>query len=66
VRCILSGSGGGRLKSIAFNAVETAVGKLLLNTSGRPVHLAGKLRLDAWAGGDAVQFIIEDAAAATG
>ena len=29
-------------------------------------HLAGKLRLDTWAGGDAVQFIIEDAAAVRG
>ena len=66
VRCILSGSGGGRLKGIAFRALETEVGKLLLNTGGRPVHLVGKLGLDSWAGGDAVQFIIEDAAAATG
>jgi len=66
VRCILTGSDGGRLKGIAFRALDTDVGKLLLQTGGRPVHLAGKLRLDAWAGGDAVQFIIEDAAAIPG
>lgn len=66
VRCVLTGSGGGRLKGIAFRAVDNAVGKLLLHTGGRPVHLAGKLRPDGWAGRDAVQLIIEDAAAIPG
>ena len=63
VRCVLAGSGGGRLKGIAFRTLDSALGKLLLNTGGRPIHVAGKLRPDTWAGGDAVQLIIEDAAA---
>ena len=66
VRCALGGTDGGRLKGIAFRALDGALGPALLNTAGRPLHLAGKLRLDAWAGGDAVQFIIEDAAPASG
>lgn len=63
VRCVLTGSGGGRLKGIAFRALDSALGTLLLSSGGRPIHLAGKLRPDAWAGRDAVQLIIEDAAA---
>ncbi|MFQ6016823.1 MAG: single-stranded-DNA-specific exonuclease RecJ [Kiloniellaceae bacterium] len=62
VRCILAGADGARLKGIAFRALDGALGRALLDTGGRPVHLAGKLRLDSWAGPDAVQFIIEDAA----
>ncbi len=64
VRCFLSGTGGGRLKGIAFRALDGPLGPALLQTAGRPLHLAGKLRLDAWAGRDSVQFIIEDAAPA--
>ncbi|MHA1600192.1 MAG: single-stranded-DNA-specific exonuclease RecJ [Alphaproteobacteria bacterium] len=62
VRCILAGSSGQRLKGIAFRALDTEMGKLLLQSGGRPIHLAGKLRPDDWAGRDAVQLIIEDAA----
>ncbi len=66
VRCYLSGAGGGRLKGIAFRALDGPLGPALLQTAGRPLHLAGKLRLDAWAGRESVQFIIEDAAAVNG
>ncbi len=65
VRCFLGGTGGGRLKGIAFRALDGPLGPALLKTAGRPIHLAGKLRLDAWAGRDSVQFIIEDAAPAS-
>ncbi|RMD63404.1 MAG: single-stranded-DNA-specific exonuclease RecJ, partial [Alphaproteobacteria bacterium] len=64
VRCILAGADDARLKAIAFRAMDTALGPALLATGGRPLHLAGKLRLDEWAGGDAVQFVVEDAAPA--
>ena len=66
VRCALGGTDGGRLKGIAFRALDGALGPALLGTAGRPLHVAGKLRLDTWAGGDAVQFVIEDAAPAGG
>jgi len=66
VRCAVLGTDGARLKAIAFRALDTALGEALLRRPGLPLHLAGKLRLDAWAGGDAVQFIIEDAAAVRG
>jgi single-stranded-DNA-specific exonuclease len=66
VRCTLLGTDGARLKAIAFRALDSALGETLMRRQGLPLHLAGKLRLDTWAGGDAVQFIIEDAAAVQG
>ena len=62
VRCTLVGADGARLKAIAFRALDGALGQALLKSGGLPLHVAGKLRLDAWAGGRAVQFIVEDAA----
>jgi single-stranded-DNA-specific exonuclease len=62
VRCILTDSGGGRVKAIAFRAADTALGQALLAPGGAPIALAGRLKLDRWAGDVRVQFQIEDAA----
>ncbi|SMF20553.1 exonuclease RecJ [Tistlia consotensis] len=64
LRCILADAEGRRLKAIAFREKAELLGPALTTTRGRGLHLAGKLRLDAWAGGDAVQLILEDAAEA--
>ena len=56
------GADGGRLKGIAFRALDGDLGRSLLQAGGQPLHVAGKLRPDRWAGPDAVQLIIEDAA----
>lgn len=61
VRAILTG-GGGRLKAIAFNSVDSELGHALLNTQGRSLHLAGSLREDNWQGQTNVQLVIEDGA----
>ena len=66
VRCFLTGTDGGRLKAIAFRALDGELGRALLESGGLPLHVAGKLRLDSWAGPDAVQLIIDDAAPAAG
>ncbi len=62
VRCILSGSDGGRLKAIAFRALETELGKALLSSGAAPLHIAGVLRVDRWNGTEGVQLLIDDAA----
>jgi len=62
VRCILSGAGGGRLKAVAFRSLETDLGRALLTAGGRPLHLAGTLRVDRWNGRETPQLTIEDAA----
>jgi len=61
VRCILSGRAGGRLKAIAFRSADSELGLGLLNARGRPVHLAGQVRVDQWQGRNDVQLLIEDA-----
>ncbi|SDF76072.1 exonuclease RecJ [Limimonas halophila] len=62
VRCTLTDETGARLKAIAFRAVDEPVGQALLNTRGGTVHVAGKLRLDRWAGRNGVQLIVDDVA----
>ena len=66
VRCTVAGIDGRRLKGIAFRALDGPLGAALLETRGLPHHLAGKLRADSWAGPEAVQLVIEDAAPASG
>jgi single-stranded-DNA-specific exonuclease len=62
VRCFLTDTSGARVKAIAFRAVETPLGQLLLQSGGTPIALAGKVKLDRWNGEMRVQFQIDDAA----
>jgi single-stranded-DNA-specific exonuclease len=62
VRCVLGGATGGRLKAIAFRALETPLGQTLLRRDGGCLHVAGHLRADTWQGRDGCQLIIDDAA----
>jgi len=64
VRCILTGADGGKLKWIAFRAMDSDLGPALLNHGGRALHIAGQLRADDWQGREDVQLFIEDAALA--
>ena len=62
VRCILTGPEGGRLKAIAFRAVDSDLGQALLGAGSRPMHLAGAIRVDSWNGAVNTQLVIDDAA----
>ena len=63
VRCVLAGGGGGRLKAIAFRAVDGDIGQALLTAPpGASFHFAGTLRTDSWGGTTQVQLIIDDMA----
>lgn len=64
VRCILSSPSGGRLKAVAFRALDEDLGQLLLNSAGVNLHVAGTLRADRWQGREEAQMFIEDAARA--
>jgi single-stranded-DNA-specific exonuclease len=66
VRCVLTGSDGGRLKAIAFRVAGEELGRALLAGKGAALHIAGRLKLDSWQGRDQVQIQIEDAAFAAG
>ncbi len=58
-----SAGDGAQLRGIAFRAAETEMGQLLLNTQGRPLHLAGTLSADFWQGSRRVQLRLLDVAA---
>lgn len=58
----VSAGDGAQLRGIAFRAADTEVGRLLLNTQGHPVHLAGTLSADFWQGSRRVQLRLLDAA----
>jgi len=62
VRCFIGGEHGGRIKGIAFRAVDTPLGDALLNSGGIPLHLAGHLQRNRWQGREEPQLIIDDAA----
>lgn len=62
VRCILADQAGGRLKGIAFRAMDSELGPALLKRDGLVLHVAGKLKRDDWQGRRGVQLFIDDAA----
>lgn len=65
VRLSVATDGTGRaLKAISFRSVETELGQALLNSTGAPMHLAGRLRIDSWQGRRQPQLLIDDAARA--
>ncbi len=65
VRCILASAAGERVKGIAFRAMDNELGPALLAARGRTVHVAGRVSVDNWNGGDTVQIRIDDAAPAS-
>ncbi|MGH6974082.1 MAG: single-stranded-DNA-specific exonuclease RecJ, partial [Stellaceae bacterium] len=59
VNCVLGdGAGMGRIKAIAFRAVESALGPALLRSQGAGFHIAGHVRADNWQGREGVQLLI--------
>jgi single-stranded-DNA-specific exonuclease len=61
VRAFLTGEGGGRLKAILFRGKTGPVAEALLDPGGKPLHLAGHLRAEAWNGSVSASFIVTDA-----
>ena len=57
-------AGGGRVRAVAFRALDQPLGRALLQGDGAPLHLAGSIQLDWWQGQPRVTFRIEDAATA--
>jgi len=64
VRVSVANQGGRQLKGIAFRCLDRPLGKFLLDTTGRPLHLAGRLRVNRWQGSESPQILIDDAAPA--
>jgi single-stranded-DNA-specific exonuclease len=64
VRCTAVGPGKASLKCIAFRALGSPLGELLLSERQAPLHLAGRLVIDEWGTRRIPAFQIEDAAIA--
>ena len=62
VRCTLQAGDGARLKAIAFRAVGTDMGELLLSERQMPLHIAGRISANDWGGKRTPQLIIDDVA----
>jgi len=54
-------SGGASLKGIAFRAMDSALGEILLKSGSAPLHLAGHVSVNEWNGKKTVDFQIVDA-----
>ena len=61
IRCTLASSDGKRLKAVAFRAMGTELGELLLSERQLPLHIAGRLTIDDWSGARVPCLHIEDA-----
>jgi single-stranded-DNA-specific exonuclease len=62
VRCTLAAADGSRLKAVAFRALGSDLGEMLLSERDHPLHVAGRIIADDWNGGRSVCFHIEDVA----
>ncbi|NNE22595.1 MAG: single-stranded-DNA-specific exonuclease RecJ [Rhizobiales bacterium] len=62
VRCTLQAADGARINAIAFRALHTELGELLLTERGKPLHIAGRLSVNDWGGSRKPQLMIADAA----
>ncbi len=62
VRCTLQARDGTRIGAIAFRALHTELGELLLKERDHPLHVAGRLTINDWNGKRTPQMHIIDAA----
>ena len=60
----LADPSGARVRAVAFRIADQPLGEALLSTGERPLHLAGRLKIDTWQGRRRPSFQIEDAAPA--
>jgi single-stranded-DNA-specific exonuclease len=49
------------LNAVAFRVLGSALGDMLLNSSGKTINLVGKAQINSWKEKSSAQFIIEDA-----
>jgi single-stranded-DNA-specific exonuclease len=64
VKITLEGQDGARIDGIAFRALETPLGDLLLAGRGTSIHVAASISADLWQGTRRVQLRVIDAAKA--
>ncbi len=64
IRTRLRSADGAMLNAVAFRAVNTDLGRALMEGRGQSVHAAGTLSVDRWQGNERVQMRLIDVASA--
>ena len=62
IRCTLAAPDGTRIKAIAFRAMGTELGEVLLTERKLPLHIVGRLTIDEWGAKRVPSIQIEDIA----
>ncbi|MGQ0484502.1 MAG: single-stranded-DNA-specific exonuclease RecJ [Hyphomicrobiales bacterium] len=62
IRCTLAAADGARIKAVAFRALGSDLGELLLGERQFPLHVAGRLTVDDWGSRREASIHIEDVA----
>ncbi len=62
VKCSLKGPDGSVVKAMAFRAADKPLGRLLLESRGKNIKIAGTIRNNHWNGRTGAEIFIEDAA----
>lgn len=62
VRITLEAGDRSRIDGIAFRALGTPIGDMLLSADGLPRHVAGTLKRDTWGGREKIDLMIDDVA----
>ncbi len=65
IKCALLASDGSKIDAIAFRAVGSPIGEILLDRSQRTLHIAGKLTRNDWGGREKIELVIDDVAFCT-
>ncbi|MGI9419773.1 MAG: single-stranded-DNA-specific exonuclease RecJ [Geminicoccaceae bacterium] len=60
----LADPSGARIRAVAFRIADQPLGVALQSTGDKPLHLAGRLKIDSWQGRRRPSFQIDDAAPA--
>jgi len=60
IKSILLGKDGSKIKSFAWNAVDTPLETALNEKNKNTINIAGKMKLNEWKGKKNIEFIIED------
>jgi single-stranded-DNA-specific exonuclease len=62
--CRIGDQSGASVRGVAFRIADQPLGQAMLSLEGKPVQLAGRIKIDSWQGRQRVGFQIEDAAPA--
>lgn len=62
VKCSLKGADGSSVKAMAFRSADKPLGRLLIESRGKNIKIAGTIRNNHWNGRTTAEIFIDDAA----